>query len=65
MNSFGQLLAFGAGAMFLGVTFMFYLFAAIASHRAQLEEGEGCLVTFICLAGLSLSAVFFVLALGV
>jgi hypothetical protein len=51
--------------MLLGVTFMFYLFAAIASHRAHLEEGEGCLVTFICLAGLSLSAVFFVLALGV
>jgi hypothetical protein len=61
MNSFGQLMAFGAGALCLGVTLTIAVIFAVASRHSY-EDGEGCLGTFLCLIGLGLAAYFFFVA---
>jgi hypothetical protein len=65
MNSFGQLLAFGAGALCLGVTLTLGLIFSLASRHSYDDSGQGCLVTFLCLIPLSFAAyLFFVAATG-
>ena len=62
MNSFGQLLAFGAGALCLGVTLTLGVIFALVSRHSHGDSGEGCLGTFLCLIGLGLAAYFFFVA---
>ena len=62
MKNFVQLLAFGAGALCLGVTVTIAVIFALASRHSYEDSGEGCLSTFLCLIGLSLAAYFFFVA---
>jgi len=62
MNSLGQLLAFGAGALCLGVTLTLGVIFALVSRHSHGEGGEGCLGTFLCLMGLGLASYFFFVA---
>jgi hypothetical protein len=64
MNSLGQLLAFGAGALCLGVTLTLGVIFALVSRHSHGENGEGCLGTFLCLIGLGLAGYFFFLAVA-
>jgi hypothetical protein len=61
MNNFVQLLAFGAGALCLGVALTLGGIFALASRHSE-DSGEGCLGTFLCLIGLGLAAYFFFVA---
>jgi len=62
MNGFGQLLAFGAGALCLGVTLTLGVIFALVSRHSHGESGEGCLGTFLCLMGLGLAGYLFFVA---
>ena len=62
MNSFVQLLAFGAGALCLGVTLTLGLIFALVSRHSREDSGDGCLVVFLCLIPLGLAAYFFFVA---
>ena len=62
MNSLGQLLAFGAGSLCLGVTLTLGVIFALVSRHSHGESGEGCLGTFLCLMGLGLAGYFFFVA---
>lgn len=63
MNNFGQLLAFGAGSLCLGVTLTLGVIFALVSRPSYGDSGEGCLGTFICLIPLGLAAYFFFVAI--
>ena len=62
MNSFWQLLAFGAGALCLGVSLTLGVIFSLASRHSHGESDEGCLGTFLCLMGLGLAGYFFFVA---
>jgi hypothetical protein len=62
MNSLGQLLAFGAGALCLGVTLTLGVIFALVSRHSYGDSSEGCLGTFLCLMGLGLAGYFFFVA---
>jgi hypothetical protein len=62
MNGFGQLLAFGAGALCLGVALTLGMIFAIASRYSGSDNGDGCLGTVLCLIALGLAAYFFFVA---
>ena len=64
MNSLGQLLAFGAGSLCLGVTLTLGVIFALVSRHSHGESGEGCLGTFLCLMGLGLAGYFFFVAVA-
>lgn len=60
----GNIMAFGVGSMCLGATFLLTLLFALMGRNGGLEGRiEGCLGTFVCLIGFSLTAVFFAVAL--
>jgi hypothetical protein len=63
MNDFAQLLAFGAGALCLGVTLTLGIIFALVSRHSHGDSGEGCLGTFLCLLPLGLAAYFFFVAI--
>jgi hypothetical protein len=62
MNSFGRLLAFGAGALCLGMALTLGGIFALASRNSYGDSGEGCLGTFLCLIPLGFAAYLFFLA---
>jgi len=62
MNGFGQLLAFGVGALCLGVTLTLGLIFALVSRHSREDSGDGCLVILLCLIPLGLAAYFFFVA---
>ncbi len=62
MNNFVQLLAFGAGALCLGVALTLGAIFYLASRHSYGDSGEGCLVTVLCLIPLSFAAYLFFVA---
>ena len=64
MTDFGQVLAFGAGSLSLGVALTFWIIGALATRHGSSSSGEGCFVTFVCVFALCVAAFFFLVAVG-
>lgn len=61
----GNLMAFGIGSMFLGVTFIVTCLFALLGRNGTLEGPlESFLGAFICLTGVSITAFFYAVALA-
>ena len=64
MAALGNLMAFGIGSMFLGATVLITCLLALLGRNGTLEGRlESFLGIFICLVGVSLSALFYAVAL--
>jgi hypothetical protein len=62
MNGFGQLLAFGVGALCLGMTLTLGVIFGLLSRHSHGDSSEGCFGIFLCLIGLGLAGYFFFVA---
>jgi hypothetical protein len=62
MDGFGQLMAYGAGALCLGVALTLWTIFALASRHSRRDSGEGCFGLILCTMALGLAACFFYLA---
>ena len=56
MRGFGQLLAFGAGSLYLGVALTFGVIYSIATRHSDSDSGEGCFVSLVCVMALGVAA---------
>ena len=64
MAALGNLMAFGIGSMFLGATFLITCLFALLGRNGTLEGRlESFLGVFVCLIGVSLTVVFYTVAL--
>lgn len=64
MESFGQVLCFGAGALFLGVALTVAAIFALTARLNKEDTGEGCFGTVLALAFAGFAGCFFYLAIA-
>ena len=65
MTSFVQLLAFGAGAFFLGIAMVLALLFTAANRHSPNDSFEGCFGNFLVLVALGVAVSFFYWAIQV
>lgn len=65
MNSFAQILAFGAGSLCLGVFLVFGVLSFFLSRNSRFDGASCCLSKFIAFSFFSVAAFFFIVAVNV
>ena len=62
MGNVGQMLAFGAGSMWLGVTATIAIILALAGRHERMDGSDSCMGTMVCSCTFVVALFFFYLA---